>query len=77
MYDLIDPHEPCDCRECACHERNRLRVALSAANSQTERFKRGWYLRGDALHSIKRHCEPQPSALAAAIVATCDIGLAA
>ena len=31
MDELIDPHGPvqdCDCRECACHERNRLRAAL-------------------------------------------------
>jgi len=31
----------------------------------------------DALEAIKRHCEPQPSALARAIVATCDNGLKA
>ena len=47
MEDLIEPHEPvhdCDCRECACHERNRLRAALVAANDQAEHFERHWYL---------------------------------
>ena len=47
MEDLIEPHEPvhdCDSRECACHERNRLRVALAAANNQAEHFERNWYL---------------------------------
>lgn len=58
-------------------EIERLRVALKAANANHERFERGWYLRGDALAAIKKHCEPQPSALAAAIVATCDSGLQA
>ena len=49
---LIEPHPPahdCDCRACACHERDRLRVALAAANSHAENFERLWYLRGDAL----------------------------
>lgn len=58
-------------------EIERLRAALKAANENHERFERGWYLRGDALESIKKHCEPQPSALAVAIVATCDSGLQA
>ena len=58
-------------------EIERLRAALAEANKNHERFERGWYLRGDALDAIKKHCEPQPSALAAAIVATCDSGLKA
>ena len=58
-------------------EIERLRAALAKANEQAERFERGWYLRGDALESIKKHCKPQSSALAAAIVATCDNGLKA
>lgn len=58
-------------------EIERLRAALKTANDNHERFERGWYLRGDALEAIKKHCEPQPSALAAAIVATCDSGLQA
>lgn len=58
-------------------EIERLRAALAKANEQAERFERGWYLRGDALEAIKKHCEPQPSVLAAAIVATCDNGLKA
>jgi hypothetical protein len=61
----------------AANEIERLRAALAKANGQAERFERGWYLRGDALEAIKTHCEPQPSALAAAIVATCDNGLKA
>lgn len=58
-------------------EIERLCAALAKANEQAERFERGWYLRGDALESIQKHCEPQPSALAAAIVATCKSGLEA
>jgi hypothetical protein len=58
-------------------EIQRLHAALARANENHERFERGWYLRGDALESIRKHCEPQPSALAAAIVATCDNGLKA
>ena len=61
----------------AADEIERLRAALTKANAQAERFERCWYLRGDALESIKAHCEPQPSALAAAIVATCNRGLEA
>lgn len=65
------------CIQRLCNEVDRLSASLKAANDQAERFERGWYLRGDALESIKQHCEPQPSALAAAIVATCNSGLAA
>lgn len=61
----------------AADEIERLRAALVKANEQAERFERGWYLRGDALEAIKKHCEPQPSAVAAAIVATCENGLKA
>ena len=53
------------------------RASLKKANEQTERFERGWYLRGDALEAIKKHCDPNPSALAVAIVATCNSGLSA
>lgn len=73
---LRNPWHHADCRRAA-DEIERLTKALKAANDQAERFERGWYLRGDALESIKRHCEPQPSALAAAIVATCKSGLEA
>ena len=55
----------------------RLTACLKKANEQTERFERGWYLRGDALEAIKKHCDPNPSALAVAIVATCNSGLSA
>ncbi len=58
-------------------EIERLRTALAKANEQAERFERLWYLRGDALESIQAHCAPQQSALAAAIVATCDSALKA
>ena len=64
------------CEEAAA-ELERLRSALTKANDQAEAFERAWYLRGDALESIRRHCEIQPSALAVAIVATCDSGLRA
>lgn len=63
MEELIGPHEPvadCDCRKCACAERNRLRAALEKANEQAERFERGWYLRGDALEKLHQWAKAYP-----------------
>ncbi len=74
---MLDEQPDCDPHgECSA-EIERLKKCLAAANENHERFERGWYLRGDALESIKDHCESQPSALAASIVATCKSGLAA
>lgn len=63
MADLTEPHEPvhdCDCQACACHERDRLRVALQKANEQAEHFERGWYLRGDALEKLQQWANAYP-----------------
>lgn len=56
MDDLIEPHDPlpdCDCKNCACRERDRLREALKQANASAEHFEREWYLRGDALENLE------------------------
>lgn len=50
-----------DCQEAAA-EIDRLRAALKHANDQAERFERGWYLRGDALESIKAWQQNYPHA---------------
>lgn len=63
MCELIEPHDPiadCDCRTCACADRNRLRTALEKANEQAERFERGWYLRGDALEKLHQWATAYP-----------------
>ena len=59
----------------AAAEIELLSIALRTANERAERFERGWYLRGDALKSIKAHCTPQQSVLASGIVATCEHSL--
>lgn len=48
-----------DCQEAA-DEIERLRAALAQANNQTERFERGWYLRGDALEKLQNWADAYP-----------------
>lgn len=59
----------------ALKEIERLTLCLHKANAQVERFERLYYLRGNALENIKDHCQNQESALARAIVASCDYGI--
>ena len=44
----------------AAEEIDRLRAALVRANNQTERFERGWYLRGDALQKLHDWADAYP-----------------
>lgn len=44
----------------ALDEVYRLGVALNHANDQTERFERGWYLRGDVLERLQQWAEAYP-----------------
>ena len=41
-------------------EIERLTVALSKANASSERFERGWYLRGEALEKIEAWADAYP-----------------
>jgi hypothetical protein len=41
-------------------EIERLRALLKTANEQTERFERGWYLRGDALEKLEQWANAYP-----------------
>lgn len=41
-------------------EIERLTSALAKVNDQTERFERGWYLRGDALEKLKQWADAYP-----------------
>lgn len=50
------------------HDAPRGQSLYGEAAAEIERMR-------DALLSVRNHCDPLPSALAAAIVATCDNGL--
>lgn len=50
------------------HSKSDIAAELAHRDIEIERLR-------DALESIKTHCEPQPSVLAAAIVATCENAL--
>lgn len=45
MDDLIEPHDPipdCDCRNCACRERDRLRKVLQRIAEHHEAQRDAW-----------------------------------
>lgn len=45
MDDLIEPHDPlpdCDCRNCACRERDRLREVLHRIAEHHEEQRDAW-----------------------------------
>ena len=45
MSDLIDTHDPipdCDCRNCACRERDRLREVLRRIAEHHEEQRDAW-----------------------------------
>ena len=50
----------CDIAREADAEIERLTKALTVANSQAERFERGWYLRGDALEKLQQWAKAYP-----------------
>lgn len=59
-YGTHTAHQESECLQLLHAEISRLTAALKTANEQTERFKRGWYLRGDALDKLDQWARAYP-----------------